>query len=63
MQLKLSNGEEIAVDKVVVAAGLKPSTELAVSGRMEVDPVRDGFVVNSELLARSDIWVVCITVV
>lgn len=52
----------MVVDKVVVAAGLKPNTDLALSGRLEVDPARDGFVVNSELLARSDIWVVCIYV-
>ncbi len=59
MKLAFDNGDEVVVDKVVVAAGIVPATALAESGRLEVDPVNGGFAVNSELLARSDIWVVC----
>ena len=45
-------------DHVVVCVGLQPNVELAKSAGLEVDPQQGGFRVNSELEARSDIWVV-----
>uniref|UniRef100_T1J3Z2 FAD/NAD(P)-binding domain-containing protein n=1 Tax=Strigamia maritima TaxID=126957 RepID=T1J3Z2_STRMM len=55
--LRLSDGEEIETDHVVVAAGLTPNTELAKFAGLEVDRQLGGYVVNSELEARSNIWV------
>ena len=56
--LTLDNGTQVTADKVVVAVGLEPNTALAISGRLETDPINQGFVVNSELQARNSVWVV-----
>lgn len=56
VELKLSNGESLKVDHVVVAVGVEPNTELAKSAGLEVDSEHGGFVVNSEMCARSDIY-------
>ncbi|XP_050035001.1 apoptosis-inducing factor 1, mitochondrial-like [Dermacentor andersoni] len=55
--LKLSSGQEITADHVVVAAGLEPSTELAKASGLEVDDRIGGFKANAELEARSNLWV------
>lgn len=55
--LKLSSGQEIAADHVVVAAGLEPSIELAKASGLEVDDRIGGFKANAELEARSNLWV------
>jgi len=49
---------QTVADHVVICVGLRPNTELAQSAGLEVDPQQGGFRVNSELEARSDIWVV-----
>ena len=41
-----------------MAVGLKPNTDLASSAHLELDEKRGGFLVNSELEARSNVWVV-----
>ena len=41
----------------MVAVGLEPNTELKSAG-LEVDPKNGGFLVNAELEARSNVWVV-----
>jgi len=46
------------VDQLVVAVGLDPSTELASTSGLEVDDQHGGFLVNAELEARSNVWVV-----
>lgn len=46
------------VDHVVSAVGLEPNVELARTSGLEVDEVNGGFLVNAELEARSNIWVV-----
>ena len=46
----------------MVAVGLTPNTDLAASSGLEVDEQRGGFVVNAELEARSNVWVVSISV-
>ena len=46
---------------MVVCVGLQPNVELAKSSGLETDPEQGGFRVNSELEARSDIWVVSMT--
>ena len=43
---------------MIVAVGLEPNVELANVTGLEVDPVLGGFHVNSELQAKSNIWVV-----
>jgi len=51
---------QISVDHLVVAVGLDPNTELAATSGLEVDEQRGGFLVNAELEARSNVWVVSI---
>lgn len=43
---------------MIVAVGLEPNVELANVAGLEVDPILGGFHVNSELQAKSNIWVV-----
>lgn len=57
VKLELSNGENIEAGHVIVCIGIEPNTELATSAGLEIDPEQGGFRVNSELQARSDIWV------
>ncbi|KAJ9601037.1 hypothetical protein L9F63_000772, partial [Diploptera punctata] len=54
--LSLSNGEKVIADQVVVAVGVKPNTDLAESSGLEVDPEYGGFLVNAELMARTNLW-------
>ncbi len=49
---------QLLVDHVVVAVGLEPNTELSRSAGLEIDPSHGGFLVNAELEARSNVWVV-----
>lgn len=49
---------QIKADHVIVAVGLDPNVELASAAGLEVDPVLGGYHVNSELEAKSNIWVV-----
>lgn len=57
VEVTLDNNEKLIADHVIVCVGLEPSTELSVSSGLEVDKDHGGFRVNSELEARSDIWV------
>lgn len=45
------------VDRVIVAVGAEPNTDLAKTSRLETDSKIGGFLVNAELEARSNIWV------
>lgn len=45
------------VDRVIVAVGAEPNTDLAKTSQLETDPKIGGFLVNAELEARSNIWV------
>ncbi|KAL1459871.1 hypothetical protein WDU94_011822 [Cyamophila willieti] len=56
VELTLSDGQKLKVDHVVVAVGVEPNTQLAKGAGLETDPERGGFLVNSELSARSDIF-------
>ena len=38
--------------------GLEPNVELAKSSNLEIDDSNGGFLVNAELEARRDLWVV-----
>lgn len=46
------------VDHVIMAVGAKPNTELAADAGLEIDPQLDGYLVNSELQARTDLYIV-----
>ena len=50
--------DKLTADQVIVAVGLEPNVELASGAGLEVDPALGGFHVNSELEAKSNIWVV-----
>lgn len=41
-----------------MAVGAKPNTELATDAGLETDPNLDGYLVNSELQARTDLYIV-----
>jgi programmed cell death 8 (apoptosis-inducing factor) len=57
VQLYLKGAEEpVVADHVVVAVGLKPNTDVAEHSDLEIDPIRDGIVVNAELEARSNVF-------
>lgn len=45
-----------------MAVGAKPNTELAADAGLEIDPNLDGFLVNSELQARTDLYIVSFNV-
>lgn len=49
---------QVNVDCVVAAVGLEPNIELAKTSGLETDSVNGGFLVNAELEARRDLWVV-----
>ncbi|KAJ8949861.1 hypothetical protein NQ318_010495 [Aromia moschata] len=56
--LTLNNGETLTVDNVIVTVGVEPNTELAKEADLEVDPDLGGFLVNTELQARTDLYIV-----
>ncbi|XP_050434721.1 apoptosis-inducing factor 1, mitochondrial isoform X2 [Adelges cooleyi] len=57
VNLILNNGKKITVDHVIMAVGAKPNTELAVNAGLEIDPHLGGYLVNSELKARTDLYI------
>lgn len=57
IDIKLSTGNTINVDYIVCAVGLEPDVELAKSSQLEVDEKTGGYLVNSELEARTNVWV------
>jgi programmed cell death 8 (apoptosis-inducing factor) len=63
VELMLNDGKNVIVDHVIVAVGTNPNVELAKSAGLEVDSKFGGFVVNAELEARSNLFVVSISVI
>lgn len=57
INLRLNSGDEIKADHIIVTVGLEPNVELASAAGLEVDPILGGYHVNSELEAKSNIWV------
>uniref|UniRef100_A0A8C6WPY5 Apoptosis-inducing factor 1, mitochondrial n=1 Tax=Neogobius melanostomus TaxID=47308 RepID=A0A8C6WPY5_9GOBI len=57
LEIKLKDGRKVETDHIVAAVGLEPNVDLAKSAGLEVDSDFGGFRVNSELQARSNIWV------
>lgn len=58
VKLNLIDGKSVVVDHIVVAAGFVPDVSLAKTSGLEVDSILSGFVVNAELQARSNLYVV-----
>lgn len=57
IKIELTNSETLEVDYIVCAVGLEPDVELAKSSGLEVDERTGGYLVNSELEARTNVWV------
>lgn len=61
IQLTLENGKTVLCDHVVLAVGSEPNISLAKESGLEVDTVHGGYLVNAELAARNNLYVVCNT--
>ncbi|CAG9767010.1 unnamed protein product [Ceutorhynchus assimilis] len=57
VELTLSSGKTLVVDFVVCTTGVEPNTELAEKSDLEVDPELGGYLVNTELQARTDLYI------
>jgi programmed cell death 8 (apoptosis-inducing factor) len=58
VKLSLADNTSILVDHVVLAVGSEANTDLSNASDLEVHPIHGGFVVNAELMARSNLYVV-----
>lgn len=58
LELELKDGKKVNVDLAIVAAGVEPNTALAEKSNLEVDPEIGGYLVNAELQARSNLYIV-----
>lgn len=56
VSLMLSSGKKVSANKVIVAVGVDPNTDLAEKSGLEVEPDLGGFLVNAELEARSHLY-------
>lgn len=56
--IALSGSKSVKVNHVVVAVGVEPNTELALNSDLEVDAEQGGYLVNTELQARSHLYAV-----
>lgn len=50
----------LCFNQVIVAVGAEPRTDIALPSYLETDSVNGGYLVNSELEARKDLYVVSI---
>lgn len=57
LTLNLSSGKTVTANHVIVAVGAEPNTEIAEKSDLEVDPELGGFLVNTELQARSHLYI------
>ncbi|CAL1281024.1 unnamed protein product [Larinioides sclopetarius] len=57
VELLLSNDQTVTADHIIVAVGADPNTQFAKVSGLEVDPVHGGFLVNTEMEARKNLWV------
>ena len=56
LRVSLSTGEAVDADHIILAIGITPNIELAREANLEIDPVRNGIVVNAELEARTNVY-------
>lgn len=57
LELTLNNGKKLYADNVIVTVGVEPNTDIAEKSDLEVDPELGGFLVNTELQARTDLYI------
>lgn len=62
IKLTLDNGQTILCDRVVVAVGSKPNTGLGEDSGLEIESSHGGYLVNAELAARNNLYVVSYSV-
>ncbi|GLG99835.1 Putative apoptosis-inducing factor 1, mitochondrial [Gryllus bimaculatus] len=55
--LHLNSGEKVSAEHVIVAVGVEPNTQLAEPSELETDDEFGGYLVNAELMARSNLWI------
>lgn len=58
VKLSLKNGKTIVCDHVVVAVGSAPDTTLGRESGLEIETNHGGYLVNAELSARNNLYVV-----
>lgn len=58
IKMKLTDGQEVLCDHVVVAVGSRPNVTLATDSGLEIDEKFGGYLVNAELEARRHLYVV-----
>lgn len=58
LKLTLGNGQTILCDRVVVAVGSEPNTALGRESGLEIENNHGGYLVNAELAARNNVYVV-----
>lgn len=61
IELTLSDGQTIQCDRVVVAVGSEPNTGLGTESGLEIEKNHGGYLVNTELAARNNLYVVSAT--
>lgn len=61
IKLTLDNGQTIQCDHVVVAVGSQPNTGLGEESGLEIESNHGGYLVNAELAARNNLYVVSAT--
>jgi len=57
IEINLTDGRSVPADHVVLAVGVDIDTSIAKKSGLEYDPHRGGFIVNSELESRRDVYV------
>ncbi|GIY95995.1 apoptosis-inducing factor 1, mitochondrial [Caerostris extrusa] len=57
IEMLLSNNQVVKADHIVVAVGADPNTDFAKISGLEIDPQHGGFVVNTEMEARKNLWI------
>jgi len=57
IEINLTDGRTVPADHVVLAVGVDIDTSIAKKSGLEYDPHRGGFIVNSELESRRDVYV------
>jgi len=57
IEINLTDGRKVPADHVVLAVGVDIDTSIAKKSGLEYDPHRGGFIVNSELESRRDVYV------
>lgn len=58
VKLTLRNGQTVVCDHVVVAVGSQPNTNLGKESGLEIEASHGGYLVNAELAARNNLYVV-----